>query len=410
MSQNKADEPSTLPQVKLTELGPGQTLLNPLSRKGVGPGLIILTSSIAPGGVHLEDGVPSPQMKWGEEGYTVVEIRDVVDDGSQDPIKLALEALAHSETCQPKEQVGLVVYDSEIWYKVASYLPNHPEIIGAVVYGDAAKPVTTASVPILQHLAGAAVVKPETPLEGIQIYNYASATSYLFATPFQETFHYSSEAVSHTRNLTFLKKLMNGPYFDLETIWDEHTYYEFDKRSVPDTMSTMVQEPYVNHIPTLTGGIGRERLSHFYQNHFVFQNPKDTELELISRTVGIDRVVDEFIYKFTHDMQIDWLLPGIPPTGRKAEIPFTAVVNIRGDRLYHEHISWDQTTALFQLGLMPEYLPYPYPLPDGTCAGAGKRFEYRVPGAGRETAEKMKDKNSVESNGMFEHRIRTTSE
>jgi carboxymethylenebutenolidase len=57
----------------------------------------------------------------------------------------------------------------------------------------------------------------------------------------------------------------------------------------------------------LTGGIGRDRLSHFYQNHFVFQNPKDTELELISRTAGIDRVIDEFIYKFTHDMQIDWL-------------------------------------------------------------------------------------------------------
>lgn len=57
----------------------------------------------------------------------------------------------------------------------------------------------------------------------------------------------------------------------------------------------------------LTGGIGRDRLSYFYQNHFVFNNPEDAELELISRTVGIDRVIDEFIYKFTHDTQIDWL-------------------------------------------------------------------------------------------------------
>lgn len=57
----------------------------------------------------------------------------------------------------------------------------------------------------------------------------------------------------------------------------------------------------------MTGGIGREKLTDFYTNHFVFSNPKDTELELISRTVGIDRVVDEFIYKFTHDMMVDWL-------------------------------------------------------------------------------------------------------
>jgi carboxymethylenebutenolidase len=72
-------------------------------------------------------------------------------------------------------------------------------------------------------------------------------------------------------------------------------------------MNTMVQEPYVNHIPTLTGGIGRKELSHFYANHFIFNNPVNTALELVSRTLGIDRVVDEFIMSFTHDRMIDWL-------------------------------------------------------------------------------------------------------
>lgn len=82
------------------------------------------------------------------------------------------------------------------------------------------------------------------------------------------------------------------------------------------------------------------------------------------------------------------------------------VVNIRGDRLYHEHITWDQGTVLAQLGLLPEYLPFPYPLPDGRKAGLGKSFEYRLPVAGIETAQKMRDKNSVQSNGMFEFGIR----
>jgi carboxymethylenebutenolidase len=85
-------------------------------------------------------------------------------------------------------------------------------------------------------------------------------------------------------------------------------------------------------------------------------------------------------------------------------VPFTAVVNIRGDRLYHEHISWDQGTLLRQLGLLPEYLPFPYALPDGRTADAG--FEYRVPVAGKETAVKMRDRHGVESNQMFSYEVR----
>jgi carboxymethylenebutenolidase len=57
----------------------------------------------------------------------------------------------------------------------------------------------------------------------------------------------------------------------------------------------------------MTGGIGRRELTDFYTHHFIFANPPDTELELISRTVGVDRVVDEFIFKVSHMSEIDWL-------------------------------------------------------------------------------------------------------
>jgi carboxymethylenebutenolidase len=99
-------------------------------------------------------------------------------------------------------------------------------------------------------------------------------------------------------------------------------------------------------------------------------------------------------------------IPGIPPTGKKLRIPFMAVVNIRGDRLYHEHITWDQASVLKQLDLLPEYLPYPHPLPDGKLAALGKRFEYRVPATGVDTALKMLDKNAVASNAMFAYTLR----
>jgi carboxymethylenebutenolidase len=98
-------------------------------------------------------------------------------------------------------------------------------------------------------------------------------------------------------------------------------------------------------------------------------------------------------------------LPGIPPTGLKVEIPFTAVVNIRGDRLFHEHIAWDQGSVLSQLGLLPQYLPYPYPVTDKYSSGDGK-YEYKGPVLGKEVSEKLRDKNAVTSNEVFEFRLK----
>jgi len=87
-------------------------------------------------------------------------------------------------------------------------------------------------------------------------------------------------------------------------------------------------------------------------------------------------------------------------------VPFTSVVNIRGDKLFHEHIAWDQGTLLRQLGLLPEYLPFPYPLPEGRTVSPGKRLEYRLPVAGVEAAQKLMDESAVESNQMFGYAVR----
>lgn len=227
----------------------------------------------------------------------------------------------------------------------------------------------------------------------------------MWVLPADEDYHSTSAGIAHTRSLAFLKPLLNGPYFDLEAIWDEHCRYEFGERDVARTMATMVAQPYVNHIPTLTGGIGQERLTHFYTNHFVHANPDDTELEMVSRTVGIDRVVDEFVFKLTHDRQVDWLLPGIPPTGKYLEIPFTGIIGMRGDRLCHEHIHWDQATAMRQAGLLPEWVKFPYAI-EGKEADAGKSYEVRAPTTGVETARKLVDEGSLESNKLMEAKWR----
>jgi carboxymethylenebutenolidase len=142
-------------------------------------------------------------------------------------------------------------------------------------------------------------------------------------------------------------------------------------------------------------------LTSFYTHHFIHSNPPDTALSLVSRTVGTDRVIDEFIFSLTHTQAVPWLLPGVPPTGKALEIPFTSIVAMRGDRLCHEHIAWDQGTVLRQLGLLGEYVTFPYEI-DGKKAREGKRFEVKVPVVGAEGGRKLVDEGCEASNGLME--------
>jgi carboxymethylenebutenolidase len=114
----------------------------------------------------------------------------------------------------------------------------------------------------------------------------------------------------------------------------------------------MTSDAYVNHIPVATGGVGKDQLRDFYSRHFIPQMPADTELTPISRTVGSDQLVDEMVFKFTHDIQMDWMLPGVAPTGRRVEVPLVVIIQFREGKLTHEHIYWDQASVLVQAGLL----------------------------------------------------------
>ena len=138
----------------------------------------------------------------------------------------------------------------------------------------------------------------------------------------------------------------------LRDLWEEHVRYEFATRNTEDTLATMVEDAYVNHIPVLTGGVGRDELREFYSKRFIPQMPPDTEMIPISRTIGADQVVDEMVFKFTHTIRMDWMLPGLAPTGKRVEVPLVAIVHFRQGKLAHEHIYWDQASVLVQLGLL----------------------------------------------------------
>ena len=138
----------------------------------------------------------------------------------------------------------------------------------------------------------------------------------------------------------------------LRQLWEEHVQYEFSTRNTDDTLATMVEDAYVNHIPVLTGGVGKDELQEFYSKRFIPQMPPDTEMTPVSRTIGEDQLVDEMVFKFTHSIRMDWMLPGVAPTGKRVEIPLVAIVRFREGKLAHEHIYRDQASVLVQIGLI----------------------------------------------------------
>src|SRR6059058_995805 len=145
---------------------------------------------------------------------------------------------------------------------------------------------------------------------------------------------------------------LTAPQEILRKLWEEHVRQEFATHDTEETLATMVEDAYVNHIPVLTGGVGWKQLREFYSKRFIPQMPPDTEMIPLSRTIGNDQLVAEMIFKFTHTIRIDWMLPGLAPTGKRVEVPLVAIVRFRNGKLAHEHIYWDQASVLVQLGLL----------------------------------------------------------
>lgn len=143
----------------------------------------------------------------------------------------------------------------------------------------------------------------------------------------------------------------------LSNVWDQHVGAEFVAKDPDQAVATMTAESYVNLIPLMIGARGRDRVRDFYANHFVSQLPPDIEIVPVSRTIGQGQVVDELIIRFTHSIRMDWLLPGIPPTGKRVGIPFVAIIHFEGDKIASERLYWDQASVLVQLDLLDRALP-----------------------------------------------------
>lgn len=359
-----------------------------LPASGSGPGLVLCQEIF---GVNAN--MQAMADLYAEEGYMVlvpdlywrlqpgISLTDAAEDmpaalgyyqrfdeasGMQD-VQAAITCLRNLPGCSG--QVGVMGYclGGKLAYLAASQTDADVAVGYYGVGIEQALPAMAAlTCPLLLHIAELDTFCPPAAREAIlaaaatqplvktQVY---PSMDHAFARVGGTHYHAPSAQMAYSRTLGALRKAI-GPDYDLSAIADHHFALEFATRDADATMTTMVPEPYVNHVPTMTGGVGYAMLRRFYQHHFIHNNPQDMHMTPISRVVGADRMVDEFVLSFTHDCEIDWLLPNVAPTGRHIEIPMLVVVTFRGDKLYNEHIYWDQASVLVQAGLLdPALVP-----------------------------------------------------
>ena len=151
---------------------------------------------------------------------------------------------------------------------------------------------------------------------------------------------------------------LSGTQKAMVELFERHVKAELDG-DLETTMATMGDNPHLNSVPVMTGGVGRKGVREFYRDHLVGKFfPPDVKMVNVSRTVGSDQLADEPVIRITHATVIDWLLPGVPPTGKKVEMAVAVIVGVRNGKISHEHIYWDQAGVLIQVGLLnPARLP-----------------------------------------------------
>ena len=270
-----------------------------------------------------------------------------------------------------------------------------PKLCALVAYYPPYLPKTTTAYPsslLLQiHLASSQTFGTPHPS-----YVYPD-TNEGFAEHDLDEFDSVAARLAWSRSLGLVRKGF-GIDVDLEAVWENHTRLEFGEKDADATMKTMVPEPYVNHVPTMTGGIGFKDLRRFYKDFFIPGNPADMAVKILSRTVGVDRVVDEMLITFTHSMEVPWMLPGVPATGKRVEVVVVGVICIRGGKLYHEHLHWDQASVLVQVGLLdPKVVPKSF-----KTSQAGREKEVkRLPVVGAEGATKVVNETDGKSNELI---------
>lgn len=328
----------------------GGTRVIRVHESGSGPGLLLLCGEVG------DDIADERAALFAEEGYAVLTMPGAP---SSDDVAAATDRLSDSAEC-----IGgaVCVAHGTAVLAVLSVAGKFAAIVAFDPPAETCTDLDPANLPcpvVFQFgtkdtpevaVAAQALSARLDPLNGSRIYDWPDAAPG-FALPGHPAFDRRVDSLAHSRTLELIRRVV-GPYYDYVALFAEHIRHEFETRDVDATMATMISDPYVNHVATLAGGVGHDMLKRFYKYHFVEQNSRERSSVTVSHTLGPDRVVLELVVRFKHDQVLDRYFPDIEPTEEFVELATVLIVKFRGDKVCHEHIYWDQGSALKQIGVL----------------------------------------------------------
>ncbi len=304
----------------------------------------------------------------GDDWNRAIELYQAIDeDKAVEDSAAAVEFLRRSSLCNGRVgAVGFCMGGNLAYLLSARFKPDCAVGYYGVSIEKSLDEAENLSGPLLLHIAKNdkfcppdAQTQIHAALAGnplVTIHDY-EGMDHAFGRPGGEHYDAAAAELANLRTLEFFVHNLAGAGMataqqTLSARWDDHVKYEFATRNTDDTLETMVVDSYVNHVPVMTGGVGHAELREFYSQRFIPQMPPDTAMTPVSRTIGVDRIVDEMVFEFTHTSKMDWMLPEVEPTGKHVKVALVVIVHFREGKLAHEHIYWDQASVLAQLGLI----------------------------------------------------------
>ncbi|KAF2108337.1 hypothetical protein BDV96DRAFT_616386 [Lophiotrema nucula] len=324
-----------------------------------------LTFNSLPPRLWLTAASPHPPEKtllyWKEEGFDVTYLPYNSSQHNQ-----YLQTLKHlPDDLELGETYGLICYGeaASVVLKVAekpmkkccAIAAFYPTLLPSV------KHKYPSLLKVVIHVAGLSQISAAPEHYQFRLYRYEKCGTG-FADPEAKTYSEVEANLAMSRTLLVVRKGFKNDV-DLEPVvqqaWRGKYDYDVPEQGSLTVVKSMTQaSPHVTIVPTLEGAVGRKKLQEFYTEFFIPSLLEDFDIRLISRTLGVDRVVDEMIISFTHTDEVDWILPGVPPTDKFVEIPVVSIVAVRGGKLVSEHMYWDQASVLVQVGLLdPKVIP-----------------------------------------------------
>ena len=350
--------------------------------------------------IFLTDSTPQPPEKallsWKEEGYDVTYIQY---NPTQQPAYTSTIKNLHTNL-ELGEHYAIVAYGAaaSVILKIAMKPLN--KCCAIVTFYPPVLPGVKAKYPESTnpqvHVAGLSQTSPHPEMCDWKLYRYANVASG-FADPNSKAYSEVEANLAWSRALACIRKGFRMEV-DLEPVvqsfWTAKYEDDVPERASMSVVKNMTQNsPHVTVLPTLQGGVGRKKLEEFYREFFVPSLVDDFKIRLVSRTMGVERIVDEMVVSFTHSDEVDWILPGVQPTDKFVEIPMVSIVAVRGGKLVSEHMYWDQASVLVQVGLLdPKLVPKKF-------KGEGTK---QLPVTGAEAAKQLVDPQQGRYNKLLQ--------